>query len=408
MKQTRRTLLRTSSAAIVGFAGIGTAQAADYPPWKSGTVYTYGDTVTHNGTVWKAKWWTRGDEPGTNGEWGPWKQLSETGNGSGSSGGSSNDPGGSDGSGDSGGSDNSGESPDSGSSPDASTDTVFAPYDHLTTNSGTSLVDHAKNAGTNSFTLAFILDDSSGNAAWDGSKPVASGGFEQRINALTDQGGTPIVSFGGANGTMLSQSITDTDTLKSEYETVVDTYGTPNLDFDIEHNDKAAVKRCNEAVAKLQKENPDVTVSFTLRVRTNGLTEYGRFVVADAKKNGVEIDFVNVMTMNYGWVPPHAKQVKSSATGLHEDLGSIYSGKSDSELWEMVGITPMIGVNNAGGTFRKQDAKAIAEWAGSKNLGYVSFWSIDRDNGGCQGTVSPTCSGVSQKPYEFSEILGSI
>jgi hypothetical protein len=33
---------------------------------------------------------------------------------------------------------------------------------------------------------------------------------------------------------------------------------------------------------------------------------------------------------------------------------------------------------------------------------------VDRDNGGCQGDVSPTCSGVSQQPYEYSEIYNDV
>ncbi|WUA61527.1 carbohydrate-binding protein [Streptomyces sp. NBC_00224] len=27
----------------------------------------------HNGRMWKAKWWTRNEEPGTTGQWGGWQ-----------------------------------------------------------------------------------------------------------------------------------------------------------------------------------------------------------------------------------------------------------------------------------------------------------------------------------------------
>ncbi|MGW5878565.1 chitinase C-terminal domain-containing protein [Nocardiopsis terrae] len=43
------------------------------PAWTAGT-YTKGDTVTHNGTAYRARWWTQG-EPGTTGEWGAWEVL---------------------------------------------------------------------------------------------------------------------------------------------------------------------------------------------------------------------------------------------------------------------------------------------------------------------------------------------
>ncbi|MFD9894836.1 family 20 glycosylhydrolase [Amycolatopsis sp. NPDC059027] len=43
------------------------------PAWDSGTVYTGGNTVSHNGHKWTAKWWTKGEEPGAGGEWGVWR-----------------------------------------------------------------------------------------------------------------------------------------------------------------------------------------------------------------------------------------------------------------------------------------------------------------------------------------------
>ncbi|MDT0331626.1 glycosyl hydrolase family 18 protein [Nocardiopsis lambiniae] len=45
------------------------------PAWKSGDVYTGGNVVSHNGSEWRAQWWTRGEEPGTTGEWGVWRLV---------------------------------------------------------------------------------------------------------------------------------------------------------------------------------------------------------------------------------------------------------------------------------------------------------------------------------------------
>ncbi len=41
--------------------------------WDKGVVYTQGDVVTHDGQEWTAQWWTKGEEPGTTGEWGVWR-----------------------------------------------------------------------------------------------------------------------------------------------------------------------------------------------------------------------------------------------------------------------------------------------------------------------------------------------
>ncbi|MGC5346319.1 lytic polysaccharide monooxygenase [Streptomyces sp. DT24] len=45
------------------------------PLWSAGNTYTGGDTVSHDGHTWRAKWWVSGDKPGTTGEWGVWEDL---------------------------------------------------------------------------------------------------------------------------------------------------------------------------------------------------------------------------------------------------------------------------------------------------------------------------------------------
>lgn len=44
--------------------------------WDSNTVYNQGDTVTYNGHTFRANWWTQGDTPDANNEWGAWKLIS--------------------------------------------------------------------------------------------------------------------------------------------------------------------------------------------------------------------------------------------------------------------------------------------------------------------------------------------
>lgn len=46
--------------------------------WDSGTVYVEGDKVSHENQTWQAGWWTRGEEPGTTGEWGVWSKVSDS------------------------------------------------------------------------------------------------------------------------------------------------------------------------------------------------------------------------------------------------------------------------------------------------------------------------------------------
>ncbi|SFD54100.1 lytic polysaccharide monooxygenase [Streptomyces aidingensis] len=58
-----------------GDSGGGDGTACLPAGWDAGTVYTGGDTVTWGGHNWRAKWWTRGEEPGTTGQWGVWEDL---------------------------------------------------------------------------------------------------------------------------------------------------------------------------------------------------------------------------------------------------------------------------------------------------------------------------------------------
>ncbi|SDG24625.1 hexosaminidase [Lentzea fradiae] len=43
------------------------------PAWERSKVYTGGTVVSHGGHRWTAKWWTQGEEPGTTGQWGVWR-----------------------------------------------------------------------------------------------------------------------------------------------------------------------------------------------------------------------------------------------------------------------------------------------------------------------------------------------
>jgi len=45
-------------------------------------------------------------------------------------------------------------------------------------------------------------------------------------------------------------------------------------------------------------------------------------------------------------------------------------------------------------------------FARAHGLGLLSIWAIQRDNGGCPGTIgSDTCSGIMQPAWAFSHLL---
>jgi chitinase len=45
----------------------------------------------------------------------------------------------------------------------------------------------------------------------------------------------------------------------------------------------------------------------------------------------------------------------------------------------------------------------VENWATRSGIAELSFWALERDNGGCVGTAgSDSCSGVAQSTWEFS------
>ncbi|WP_277207792.1 ExeM/NucH family extracellular endonuclease [Isoptericola croceus] len=46
------------------------------PAWERGVVYTAGDRVSHDGQVFEALWWTRGETPGSS-PWGAWAEVGQ-------------------------------------------------------------------------------------------------------------------------------------------------------------------------------------------------------------------------------------------------------------------------------------------------------------------------------------------
>jgi hypothetical protein len=42
--------------------------------WSAATVYVGGDRVLHGGSLWQARWWTRGEAP-SSAAWGPWQHV---------------------------------------------------------------------------------------------------------------------------------------------------------------------------------------------------------------------------------------------------------------------------------------------------------------------------------------------
>jgi chitodextrinase len=70
---------------------------------------------------------------------------------------------------------------------------------------------------------------------------------------------------------------------------------------------------------------------------------------------------------------------------LRVDLGQTYAISRVTLTWEAA-------YGKAYQIQTSPDGTKLVNWANANHIGYLGFWSIARDNGGCSNVVSPTCS----------------
>ncbi|MFJ3777928.1 chitinase [Streptomyces sp. NPDC090075] len=297
---------------------------------------------------------------------------------------------------------------------------VSAPYFEAWT--GQSPAALAAQSGNKYLTLAFLQTPAAGSctADWNGdaAQPVSPSVFGADIATLQARGGDAIPSFGGysadTTGTELADSCTDVDAIAGVYEKLVTTYGISRIDLDVEADslaNTAGIDRRNKAIAKAEhwaeRTHRPLQFSYTLPTTTKGLEADGLAVLQNAVANHARVDVVNIMTFDYydGATHDMATDTKTAATGLHGQLHALYPHKSSRQLWGMVGVTEMPGIDDYGPaeTFTTQNAATVARWAAAQGIDTLSFWALQRDNGTCVGTGgSDSCSGIAQDTWYFS------
>jgi hypothetical protein len=297
---------------------------------------------------------------------------------------------------------------------------LFAPYFEAWTGEDPAAL--SQQSGAKYLTMAFIQANTKGSCTpyWNGDtgSPIASSSFGASISSIKSAGGDVIPSFGGYTadntGTEIADSCTDVGQIAAAYEKVITTYDITRIDLDTEDNslhNTAGIDRRNKAVKQVEDwaaaNGRTVQFSYTLPTTTTGLAADALAVLRNAVSNNARIDVVNIMTFDYYDNASHemANDTKTAATGLHGQLASLYPGKSSTALWNMIGVTEMPGIDDFGPaeTFTTADAASVESWAASTGINTLSFWALQRDNGGCPGTGGAgDCSGISQDTWYFS------
>jgi chitinase len=285
---------------------------------------------------------------------------------------------------------------------------VFAPYMYIGAGDNFQITSCDEACGQKFYTLAFVIADRQGNPAWDGRFPMEKNLYAAQIQGIRRRGGDAIVSFGGADGTEIAISETNTAALEEKYQSVIDRYQFTWLDFDIEGDslaNKGANTRRNIVLAALQAKNPGLVISYTLPVDPDGISRESQSLLSDAVARGVRIHSVNVMTMDFG--AHFSKGKKMSAVSIASALKA-RDQCSNIAPDIQIGITPMIGQNDEQGeVFTQNDARVVKKWAQKQPwVCSLSFWASNRDTGHLdKDKTGNDTSGVTQKPWEFTRIF---
>jgi hypothetical protein len=304
---------------------------------------------------------------------------------------------------------------------------VYAPYyeTYLAPNTP-SITATAQASGAKYFTLAFLQSTGKNSCSldWNGNSAQPLGYYAADIASLRALGGDVIPSFGGYSadhgGTEIADSCTNVSQIAADYEQVITTLGVTRLDMDVESsslNNTAGINRRNQAIAMTEawaaQNSIPLQIQYTIPVEQYGLDPNGEAVLQSAAANGAAVTSVNIMVFDYyiakEGVVEMGTAAENAATNTNTQLQSIYPSLTQAQLWNMEGMTLLPGIDD----LRKKtevtyepDATTMLSFAQANNMNFLSIWAIQRDNGGCPGTVdSNTCSGITQNTWDFSHIL---
>ena len=285
----------------------------------------------------------------------------------------------------------------------------IVPYFHSW---GGSLVEAKNSTGMNNAILAFAITKGS---------CVMDTGFQEKLPDARNYvaaGGRLLLSFGGTRGVYAEVACTDENQLFNMMEKVMTDAGTRRLDFDIEGhqllNTQATARRAR-VLARLQAKYPELYISFSLPGWLRGFNATSMDLLRTTISEGVRIDMVNVMAQSFGlnnirtMVVPStvAQAVIMTFQSTAAQMASIFPNKTQTQLYAMMGMTPMIGKNDDGSVFTLDDAKTIANFAKQNGVGMISYWSYQRDQAQAHSGATDlnNYTGVAQSQFQYHSIF---
>ncbi|WP_405529402.1 carbohydrate binding domain-containing protein [Streptomyces canus] len=282
-----------------------------------------------------------------------------------------------------------------------------APYLYLGWGDPPSATSVMSATGIKWYTMAFILSSGGCTPAWDGSRPLTGGNDQSVINSIRSAGGDIVPSIGGWSGNKLGPNCSTPEALAGAYQKVIDAYGLKAIDVDIENTDEfenATVQdRILNALKIVKADNPGLRTILTFGTSTTGPTYWGNRLIEQAKALNANIDVFTIMPFDFGGGSDMYGNTVNASEGLKTKLKSTF-GWDDATAYAHVGISGMNGLSDQQELTSTAIWTQIRDWANSRHIARLAFWSVNRDRPCPGGGVTSNCSGISQNNWQFTSI----
>jgi hypothetical protein len=290
---------------------------------------------------------------------------------------------------------------------------MVAPYEYMGWGNPPPPASVLATTGIHDLTLAFILSNGACNPEWDGSRPLLGGSDAATIAAIRAAGGNVDVSFGGEDGTKLGVVCPNVTALMGAYQQVISDYHLTAIDVDIEGVEYASAEarsRVIRALADLQRHDPNLEISVTFQVYLSGLGSDGKSMIRQAAALRFQPYAWTIMPFDFKPAVTNMTAVTERVTGDLERVVAKAYHESPALAYAHMGITPMNGDTDiTGETVSPIEFGQMVAFAEKKHLARVSLWAVNRDRP-CTGSFtegSGSCSGTTQSPYAYTDLLGS-
>lgn len=310
-----------------------------------------------------------------------------------------------------------GESPRSGAVTGSTTGcppgtgAMAAPYLYLGWGDPPSATSVMSATGIRQFTMAFMLSGGGCTPAWDSSRPLTGGVDQSTINAIRSAGGDVQISFGGWSGNKLGPNCTSVQALAGAYQQVISAYNLKYIDIDIENTDEfenAVVQdRILGALKIVKQNNPGIKTIVTFGTSTTGPNFWGNRLITQAAALQANIDNFTIMPFDFGGGANMYQNTVNATEGLKNALKSAF-GWSDATAYAHIGISGMNGLSDQQELTSPQTWTQIRDYANSRHIARLAFWSVNRDRPCPGGGVVSNCSGISQSNWQFTSITAGL